>query len=79
MATTEIARTFAQFAIEVTYALAGGWEIVGTMVKRATIVRSIQIFTYTVVVDKNWLAGFSPPDRDHRAGGDSRRRDEAKA
>jgi hypothetical protein len=59
--------------------LAAGWEIVGTMVKRGTIVRGMQIFTYTVVVDKNWLAGLSPPDRDRRAGGDSRRRDEAKA
>lgn len=64
MATTEIATAFAQGAIDIIYTSPGGWEMVGTMAKHATTVPGMQIFTYAVVVDKNWLAGLSAADRD---------------
>lgn len=64
MATTEIATAFAQGAIDMVYTSPGGWEMVGTTAKHANIIPGMQISTYAVVVDKNWLAGLAKEDRD---------------
>lgn len=64
LATTEIATAFVQGAIDMVYTSPGGWEMVGTTAKYATIVPGMNIITYAIVVDKNWLASLPQADRE---------------
>lgn len=63
MATTEVATAMAQGAIDVVVSSPGGWQMFGPAAKHATIVPNQQIFTYSLVADKAWLAGLSEEHR----------------
>lgn len=64
MATTEIATALAQGAVDMVYTSPGGWQMVGTQASHANVVPSMQISTYSVVVDRNWLDSLDPEDRE---------------
>lgn len=56
MPATEMAAALMQGAIDGIYTSAGGWEMVGTTAKVASYVPGMSLLTYSVLVDKNWLA-----------------------
>lgn len=58
MPATEMAAALMQGAIDGIYTSAGGWEMVGTTAKVASYVPGMSLLTYSVLVDKNWLAGL---------------------
>ncbi len=64
MATSEVATAIAQGAVDAVVTSPGGWQSFGSVAKHATIVPGQQILTYSLVADKNWIAGLAPADRE---------------